>query len=238
MDMGRAAGTGLQGESDYESVADSDRFGKWRAIKLGRNDRAILIGATGCGKTTLARRLIEDAEKPYSVVYDPKGESISKDWPETGHVVFDDFQAIQASEERRLIYHPSVEEEHDRRAQDEFFRWVYHRQFTRLYVDEAYSLLGGSSPSHYFQACLSRGREKGISTVVSTQRPSRIPLITLSEAEHYFIFRLHWPADMQRVEEITRISAFDIPEQDYQFIYWSALTGKRTGKLRLKLSEA
>jgi hypothetical protein len=210
---------------------------EWRGLKLGQTDRAIFIGATGSGKTTLARYLIEDEWKPYSVVYDAKGESITKEWPSSPsrHVVYEDFAKIQTAKEPRLIYHPSVEEEHDRKAQDEFFRWVYHRKYTRLYVDEAYSLLGGSNPSHYLQACLSRGRERGISTMVATQRPSRIPLITLSEAEHYFVFRLHWPADRVRVEEITGINVMDIPDDNFDFVYWSALTGRRTGKLKLNL---
>ncbi len=206
---------------------------EWRAIKLGRNDRGVLIGATGCGKTTLARFLIEDKNKPYSVVYDAKiSESIGK-WP---HAFFDDFNLIQQSEARRLIYRPSVEEERDPRAQDAFFQWVYHRRYTRLYVDEAYALLGGSNPCFYLQACLSRGRERGISTLIATQRPARIPLITLSEAEHYYIFRLNWPGDRQRIEEVTGISALEQTDlENFEFIYWNALTGRRTGKLKLNL---
>jgi ABC-type Fe3+/spermidine/putrescine transport system ATPase subunit len=45
---------------------------EWDNLKMGIEDRAILIGATGCGKTTLARFLAEDPRQPYSIVYDPK----------------------------------------------------------------------------------------------------------------------------------------------------------------------
>jgi len=211
----------------------ADAFERWRRIKLGRNDRGVLIGATGCGKTTLARFLIEDVNKPYSVVYDPKiSESIGK-WP---HTFYYDFGQLQEAEERRLIYRPPVEEEQDAYAQNRFFQWVYWREHTRLYVDEAYALLGGSNPSFYLQACLSRGRERGISTLIATQRPSRIPLITLSEAEHFYIFRLNLPQDQRRIEEITGITVEEqLSLEQFQFFYWNAITGRHPVKLKLSI---
>lgn len=206
----------------------------WSSIKVGRNDRAVIIGPTECGKTTLARYLLEDDNKRYSVVYDAKiSDSISK-W--TTHKFYGNFGEIQDAEERRLIYRPPYTEEKDPAAQDAFFQWVYFRYRTRLYVDEAYALLGGPRPSFHLQACITRGRERGISTIVSTQRPRNIPLITLSEAEHYYIFSLRNPKDKEYIEQITGISkdAQDSLKR-YHFWYYNVYNGIYPIPLTLQL---
>lgn len=209
----------------------------WRQLQIARNDRAILIGATGCGKTTLARYLIEDPSKRNSVVYDPKiSESIDR-WLFRPHVPYYDFHQLRDAEEERLIYRPNYRESLDPRAQDAFFQWIYERRFTRVYVDEAYSLLGGTNPSFHLQACLSRGRERGISAIVATQRPHRIPLITISEAEHFYVFRLNLLQDRQRVYELTGIDALEQTALNrFEFFYYNALMGERSGKLKLNLA--
>jgi GTPase SAR1 family protein len=209
------------------------QISNWRQLKIRPNDRAILIGATGCGKTTLARYLIEDQWKPYSVVYDAKG-MIS--WP--NHLLYTSFDSLQevGEEEKRILFRPDVYEALNPKSQDVFFQWVYEQRNIRLYVDEAYALLGGSNPSFHLQACLSRGRERGISTIIATQRPKRIPLITMSEAEHFYIFRLNLLEDRIRTEELTGIDTLEQTElREYEFYYYNALSGLRSNKLKLKI---
>lgn len=208
----------------------------WERIKLGKNDRGMLIGGTGSGKTFLGKYLVEDPDKPYSVTYDAKiSESIGR-WK--NHEFIDDFQQLQESDARRIVYRPNIHEAADPMAQDAFFEWIYSRWHTRLFVDEAYAITGGTNPSFYFQACLTRGRERGISTLVATQRPHRIPLVTLSEAEHYYIFRLNLLKDRQRVEEITGISALDQTDlKEFEFFYYNILTGAYPTKLILRPSD-
>jgi len=205
---------------------------EWRELRVGKNDRAAVIGATGSGKTFLARYLIEDIEKPYSVVYDAKISDSISEWK--NHRFIDDFAELAEAQERRIIYRPNYIEAVDAVAQDEFFEWVYLRKNTRLFVDEAYAITGGTNPSFHFQACLTRGRERGISTIIATQRPSRIPLITLSEAEHFYIFRLQLLKDRQRVEELTGITAEAQTElRKFEFFYFNVFEGLFPRKLIL-----
>ena len=222
----------------------------WEQLRIGKNDRAILIGATGCGKTLLVRFLMNDPAKPYSVVYDTKGlisspmlQKPQDRWLDykvyTNFDMLIESQKKRLEEEPRVIYRPPVEEERDYRAQDEFFEWIYDRWYTRVYVDEAYSILGGTNPSQYLQACLSRGRERGISTVISTQRPARIPVITMSESEHIFVFRLNAATDRARAAELIDVDAREFHPanlKDYQFFYFNARAGQASGKLTLDIS--
>jgi len=206
---------------------------EWQSLKLPKNDRGVLIGATGSGKTFLGRYLVEDAEKPYSVVYDAK---ISDSIGEWDHKIITDFDELVESEERRIIYRPNYIEAVNPIEQDAFFEWVYLRKNTRLFVDEAYAVTGGTNPSFHFQACLARGRERGISTLVATQRPHRIPLVTLSEAEHYWIFRLTLLNDRRRVEEITGITAEEqLDLKNHEFFYYSAFEGRYPRRLKISV---
>lgn len=222
----------------------------WNQLRIGNQDRAILIGATGTGKTLLARFLVEDPAQPFSVVYDTKGliSSPALQKPQDrwlGHRVYTDFdlliedQKTKLLESPRVIYRPPVSEERDKGAQDDFFWWVYDRWHTRLYVDEAYSILGGTNPSDALQACLSRGRERGISTIISTQRPARIPVITMSESEHIYVFRLNAKRDRETAGELIDVDprAFHPSElKDHQFYYFNGRVGQPSGVLTLDIS--
>lgn len=226
----------------------------WQQLRIGNQDRAILIGATGTGKTLLARFLVDDPAQPFSVVYDTKGliSSPALQKPQDrwiGHKVYTDFDLLIEDQKRglekgvmadpRVIYRPPVKEERDKAAQDDFFWWVYDRWHTRLYVDEAYSILGGTNPSDALQACLSRGRERGISTVISTQRPARIPVITMSESEHIYVFRLNAKRDRETAGELIDVDprAFHPSElKDHQFYYFNGRVGQPSGIITLDIS--
>lgn len=210
---------------------------EWRNLQLGRNDRAILIGRTGCGKTSLAKYLLDDPNKLHSVVYDPKASSAIEKWTKT-YKQYTKLSDLQYADEAKLIYTPNVYEEQDAQTQDDFFNWVYWRYYTRLYIDEAYALIGGTRPSRNLLACLSRGRERGISTITAVQRPRNFPIVLMSEAEHSYIFALRTPEDQSRVAEYTMLSVdaqMDLDE--HEFYYFNVRTGLYPKKLKLNIQE-
>jgi len=208
----------------------------WRQLQMGVNDRATLIGATGTGKTTLARFLVEDKYKRNSVVYNNKPSDSISLWRDT-QILYTDFDTIQDVETPRMIYTPPLRESLNPDLQDRFFDWIYFRRYTRLYIDEANALRGGVNPSYYLQACICRGRERGIGVVTGTQRPHRVPMILMSEAEHFFIFRLNMLQDRQRVWEMTGISVDEQTDlEQYEFFYYNAIIGQRSNRLKINPS--
>jgi hypothetical protein len=201
------------------------------AVMPGPTDRAVFIGQTGSGKTTFARVVME--QRPYAVAYDPKGMLSWKGWQ-----LYRSFDRM--SNDRaippRVIYRPSYDELEDKEQIDDFFAWIYRRGNTTVYVDELYAIAQGDNYPYHYGACLTRGRELGISVFSATQRPSRVPQATLSESEHYYVFRLKLPQDRKRVAEITGLDETEIRQlRGHRFLY-APQTGDPTGPHTLALT--
>lgn len=210
---------------------------------MGVNDRGVLIGKTGGGKTTLAEFLICDPMKPYSVSWNPKGSEKVLEWDQK-HVkslteLYDESEKTKGDRiiNPRLVYTPSAMKARDEKDQYEFFYWIYERRNTRLYIDEATEIqYNGLKPPDYLTACLNRGRERGVSTLTATQRPAGVPMNILSESEHYYVFKLNLHQDRQRVEQICGITIEQqIELKDFEFYYFNVSRGLLPRKLRINL---
>lgn len=194
-----------------------------------QSDRAILCGQTGSGKTTLAEMLLREFyyQGKYIVVYDAKGMI---DW--SGVEIHSTFDTLVKSDHRFLVYCPTIQEINFA-FQEKFFEWVYLCGNRVLYVDEVYSVARGDVYPQYYHACITRGREKGITTLSSTQRPKRIPQTILSESEHGYFFTLTLPQDRKAIYDCYGV--IDVPEQKTYFAYYNQFTGETVSPLRLSL---
>lgn len=61
-------------------------------------------------------------------------------------------------------------------------------------------------PSSWLGAIATRGRQLNIGLWCATQRPARVPIFLLSEADHFFMFHLKLPVDIGRVYEIAEMT--------------------------------
>lgn len=192
-----------------------------------------MVGTTGSGKTTLARALL--SQRQFVVVHDGKG---NLNWPGYRLVRrLKDAWRLNPRQHPRIIYRPTIEEMRNLTIVNGFFRWVYHRQHTTLYVDEVYAVVepfAGTTPP-YFHACITRGRERRIEVWSSFQRPTLIPLSLLSESEHFFVFRLQWRDDRKRVESSTGLDEESIALLPKRHFYYVAMGEPPQGPLTLNL---
>lgn len=167
------------------------------------NSRTFLVGQTGCGKTTLARRIAQRYK--WVVIYDIKGMMKPGEWPGFSFVKeFDKLIKLDPRKNPKVVYQPIFEEvpdENNREFAERFFKWVYLRKNTLLYVDEVYGCTVRDWIPYFYKAILTRGRERGITVLQASQRPAMIPQFILSESENFFVFRLQLPQDKKKIAE-------------------------------------
>lgn len=167
-----------------------------------RGDRVFIAGQTGSGKTKLAEVLLR--YRKYVVVLDVKG---TINW--RGYTLVKSYAKLLELDPKkspRIIYRPNPFELDDEVIIEAFFKWIYERHNTTVYVDELFGIAKGGVYPKYYGACLTRGRELKIEVWTGSQRPKDIPQIAISEAEHCYIFFLKLPQDRVRIEQITAIN--------------------------------
>jgi len=91
-----------------------------------------------------------------------------------------------------------------------------------VYIDELYALVefGRIAPPRILSQLYTQGREKKVGVWGSTQRPSWVPLFTLSECDWFFAFRTQLQDDRKRLSEMMGPEVLEpIPVVD-KFGFW------------------
>lgn len=192
------------------------------------SEHVFIAGQTGSGKSYLAERYL--AGFPYVVMLDTKGEMLDR-WlqrkkplwvgvPDDEVTLVQHLEEIDKVDTPKIIYSPSFEELNEE-YYNAFFQWCYFRRNTVVWVDEAMSV----SPNphripEYYKAILTRGRSRNTAVWSLTQRPKGIANVIMSEATHFFVFRLQMEQDRERIADITGAPEFyEIPPK-YHFWYF------------------
>lgn len=187
-------------------------------ISIRAGDRCFIVGTTGSGKTYLARKLLSPQSDV--IVVDPKHgfewESVPK---HGGGVITSDFREVVRHEgPAPLIYRPSLSE--CSVGIPWFWVWIWSRENTIVYVDEVSAITKPTTIPYEFARCIQMGRSKNIGVWCGTQRPARVPIVILSEAEHDFVFRLRNPADAKRMAEYTDPEILRNPAHGHECWYY------------------
>lgn len=162
------------------------------------NERLLLAGKTGSGKTYFARRLL--AGLPRLVVIDPKASL--KEWGLLAPTGWRWRSFLKDGAPGRFRILPPIEDDL-RGWYETLFQDLYNAGNVTVYIDEAYAVAPpGSQPGKWLTALYTRGRERGIGVWAATQRPTWIPLFLISEADWIVTFRLNLTADRKRIADI------------------------------------
>ena len=200
-----------------------------------RDSRAILIGTTGSGKSTVAKKIIYNYDNVLAIDPKPSLGLVNG----VGHLR--GFELVRTPEDlvraarrnNRLQYRPDPEyqsvEEYDR-----VLWWVFARGNTYLYVDEAYLIHRNGRATDGLRACITSGREKGIGMLTATQRPAKIDPALMSESEYGYVFQLRKREDRERVAENMESDVLLTPATGHDFYYCAP--GRDPVLMRLNLS--
>jgi hypothetical protein len=203
-------------------------------------DRAVFIGQTGCGKSTLARELLRTRFRVWAIDVNGLLEWGAPDskYSEGEYLVVNSIaELLEKQEYPKILFQPSIDDADNFLVFDQFFHSAYLAGGVTVYVDEAYAVTNKQVIPRYYKACLTRGRVRDIETWTSTQRPSGIPSFILSESENTYLFKLKYPADLKRAEQMTGINdeyIRNLPKRHFCYIDGD---GGVSYKLKLNLGE-
>ena len=185
---------------------------------IRRNGRALFVGATGSGKSTLMKALLYGTD--HVAIIDPKRTFTLPD--AYNATITADREFVESWEgPEPIIYRPGSEIMTDPFAADWFFWWAYNRQNTLVVVDEVALLVRQNNMAPGYAACIQMGREIGVGVWHATQRPSRIPINVISESEDIFAFRLRNPDDQKRIADYTDYAIMDKQVTGHGFYHYN-----------------
>ncbi len=179
----------------------------------------LIVGTTGCGKTTLADHLLDASRYETILVIDPKCMYGGKQGKEGYHLIRrpSDLRRMRRTD-CRIQFRPD-EKHQSVWDYDEVYWWAYRRHNVMVYTDETFAVMNRSYAPNGLRACVTQGRELGVGMIFATQRPSGIDLRILTEAEVLAMFSLRYIKDRKRMAEWMGEEVMT-PLPRYAFWFW------------------
>lgn len=168
-------------------------------------ERALVVGQTGSGKTVFVIWMLYRIPTAPIIIYDTKEELKFNKLPNSKVVetVEQVKQAYADPDIDYIVVRPPVEILGDPEDLDAYLFYHYtHLRDSVAYIDEAYTFHNNGRPYKGLIALLSRGRSRGITTIISTQRPQGISRLCITEAQKAYIFRLQDRLDRKRISDV------------------------------------
>lgn len=194
-------------------------------FSINSDERVCILGKTGSGKTFLARRLLKSCKR--LLILDSK--ATLTDWSTvtlapSSEGVFDiaDYADKEGNFRLRLV---------DMQFDMQTIEYFYSLGDTTIYIDESYSVFSPSRKRSELEPilrALTRGRERGIGVWVSSQRPAWMSTYVLTEAEHFFVFRLTDESDRTRVSKSIHEDMYQKTRDRHGFFYYDVYDDRPT----------
>jgi len=167
---------------------------------LKKGERGLLVGQTGSGKTQNALFHLRNPALFPVIMLDTKIEPAFFSVPDESdsfEVIenLKDFHDLSKRKKKEVpdytLVRPSINEMQDPDALDTYNEILYHKFGPAfIYYDELYQWHNQGKPGNNFLGLLTRGRAKGKTVLMATQRPSWISRFCFTEANKFFIHSL------------------------------------------------
>lgn len=198
---------------------------------LGRGERGLLIGQTGSGKTQDGIYQLMQAEHFPVIVFDTKFEPAFDGLArgdEFSEQVNDFDEFVKMAERKKkdmpdyIIVRPSAAELADTESLDRYSQLVYSAFGPCMaYYDELYQWHNAGKIGPGFIGLLTRGRSKGKTVLMATQRPAWVSRFCLTEAQKFYIHKVLDARDKKALASV--VPDFDkLPDPPkYHFYFYT-----------------
>lgn len=208
---------------------------------LERGQRGLLVGQTGSGKTQNSLFQLRNSRVWPITIFDTKIEDsfISLPQDDDSFLLVESLKDyIEASKRKRderpdyLLVRPNMDEIGDFGILDEYTRLAYEKFGAGLfYFDEIYNWHNKGQAGNGLIGLLTRGRSKGKTVLMATQRPSWISRFCLTEAQRFYV---HWLSDSRDKKTLAEvIPGFDKLDEPppFHFHYYSTAEHRKSPQL-------
>lgn len=183
---------------------------------LKPDDKVLIIGRTGCGKTTLVKHLLSSIKK--YIIYDTVGEY--GDLAPEAENLLEFFEYIEA-QEPRLVYFTDRDSEFDK-----ICRIVYALSKTYFVVDEIDNFCKSNYTPDYLTKVIRYGRKYNIGLIFVTRRPAEVSRLLTSQASKIISFTQHEPNDIKYLAPIIPGSERILTLPRFSLLYYDVLNHK------------
>jgi len=163
---------------------------------IAYEEKIVIVGASGSGKTYLANQIMKSLNGISVWVYDPNYQFHS-----ARAMVFHDLDELlkvyDSAKRGHYILQPSDGTEHTFRR---FNAEAFKRGNLTLIEDEIHNHLSKQKVLKEFNQVILSGRPRGISVISISSRPASCPNHILSNVKHVFAFKLNLESDVKFLE--------------------------------------
>jgi hypothetical protein len=191
-----------------------------------RGERAFIVGQTGSGKTAFACWIVKRTPITPFVIFDTKEET-KFDRFENSISVSSWEAVLEATTQNEndepmpdyIVFRPPVEELNDPDALDNYLaRFYADFRNAGCFIDEAYTFHKGARAGPGLTGLLTRGRSRGLTTIMCAQRPAWISRFAITETQKQYVFKLVDKRDKKTLSDI--IPNFDELPDPPKFGFW------------------
>jgi len=197
---------------------------------LKRGERGLLVGKTGSGKTQNGLFQLMHTPLWPRIILDTKIEDHFFSLPQNDETLelvqgFDDFEKYSRQTKRDdmpdfLLVRPTAFEFVNPESLDEYLGIIYARfgsVFT--FIDEVGNFHKNGRALPHLMNVLCRGRSRGKTTMMATQRPAFISRSCLTESDRFYVHKLTDALDRDRLTDV--IPEFNLlPPKIPKYHFW------------------
>jgi Cdc6-like AAA superfamily ATPase len=186
---------------------------------LNKNEKTIIFGMSGSGKTVLTKILSRDIKRV--IVIDP--EYNFED--DTDNLLsFDnvcnlaDFLKDNFNSDFRIC---TIDDE----KSESIFAIAEIVQNVTVVIDEVDLICSPTTISPFFKNIIKRGRRKGIHLIVNSRRPAEVHRLLTSQASEVYCFRTKEPSDIKYLQKYTSTDLIDVVKTlpDLSFVHYPSM---------------